>query len=122
MLERLARTGRPILVDKGGSPEEAERVERTAKGLANVQTCEVPFAAFANTVARSWLYVGYDSAGQHAAAAAGVRLISIFNGYPNARFLERWRPTGAGPVDVIDAKGRSPAEVLADFDTLLARF
>jgi len=39
------------------------------------------------------LYVGYDSAGQHVAAAAGIPLISIFAGFPAPRMFDRWRPT-----------------------------
>jgi len=38
------------------------------------------------------LYVGYDSAGQHVAAAAGIPLISIFAGFPVPRMFDRWRP------------------------------
>ena len=45
-------------------------------------------------IANSDLYVGYDSAGQHAAAALGIPLISIFAGAVNDRFFERWRPDG----------------------------
>jgi ADP-heptose:LPS heptosyltransferase len=40
--------------------------------------------------------VGYDSAGQHVAAAAGVPLISVFAGFPAPRMFERWRPAGEG--------------------------
>jgi len=40
--------------------------------------------------------VGYDSAGQHVAAAAGVPLISVFAGFPAPRMFERWRPVGEG--------------------------
>jgi ADP-heptose:LPS heptosyltransferase len=38
--------------------------------------------------------VGYDSAGQHVAAACGVPLISVFAGFPAARMFDRWKPTG----------------------------
>jgi len=40
------------------------------------------FAGFASIIAASRLYVGYDSAGQHIAAAAGVPLVSVFAGFP----------------------------------------
>jgi ADP-heptose:LPS heptosyltransferase len=39
--------------------------------------------------------VGYDSAGQHVAAACGVPLVSIFAGFPVPRMFHRWRPEGA---------------------------
>jgi ADP-heptose:LPS heptosyltransferase len=55
---------------------------------------EGSFAGFASIVAGSSLYVGYDSAGQHVAAAAGVPLISVFTGFPVSRMFERWRPVG----------------------------
>ena len=50
------------------------------------------FAGFARVIAGSSLYVGYDSAGQHVAAACGVPLISIFAGFPAPRMFHRWRP------------------------------
>ena len=52
------------------------------------------FAGFAAIIAGAKLFVGYDSAGQHIAAAAGVPLISIFAGFPALRMFERWRPAG----------------------------
>jgi ADP-heptose:LPS heptosyltransferase len=52
------------------------------------------FAGFAERIAASHLYIGYDSAGQHVAAACGVPLISIFAGYPVERMFYRWRPVG----------------------------
>jgi hypothetical protein len=55
---------------------------------------EGSFAAFAAIIAASRLYVGYDSAGQHVAAACGVPLVSIFAGFPAPRMFHRWRPTG----------------------------
>ena len=48
-------------------------------------------------IARSPLYIGYDSAGQHAAAALGIPAITVFAGHPNERFLRRWHPHGTGP-------------------------
>ena len=52
------------------------------------------FAPFAAQIARSRLYVGYDSAGGHIAAACGVPLISIFAGFASERMFQRWRPKG----------------------------
>lgn len=114
LLEYLASTGRTVMVDRGAGGEEGERVEQAAAGLANVSLFEGAFAEFAAHITRSRLYVGYDSAGQHAAAASGVPLVAIFAGYPNRRFLERWRPTGPGPVRVVEAQGKSADEVLRE--------
>jgi ADP-heptose:LPS heptosyltransferase len=95
LLRLLAATGMPILLDKGGSEEEARRVQRAAEQSgAPVSFWEGSFAGFAAIIAGSSLYVGYDSAGQHVAAACGVPLVSIFAGFPVPRMFERWRPVG----------------------------
>jgi len=117
LMERLAASGSPILVDKGAGGEEAERVERAVAGLPNVDTFQGDFAQFARSIAHSSLYVGYDSAGQHVAAAAGVpRSISIFAGYPNERFVERWAPATSS---IIRTNVRDPAGVLAELRSIL---
>ncbi len=95
LLGLLSGQGVTLYVDKGAGGEEAERVTRAAeKSGARVLFWEGSFAGFAAVIARAKLYVGYDSAGQHVAAAAGVPLISIFAGFPVPRMFERWRPTG----------------------------
>ena len=113
LLLSLVGTGRSILIDKGPGGEETERVERAIAGLPNVRTWTGAFAPFAAAIARSKLYVGYDSAGQHVAAACGVPLIAVFAGFPNERFLERWRPSGAGRIEVIRADDRDPRRTLS---------
>jgi hypothetical protein len=92
LLRVLAETGGSILVDKGGSAEERERVERAA--LPGMRTHDGAFAPFAAQISRSKLYIGYDSAGQHVASASGVPLISIFKGFVSERMFDRWRPKG----------------------------
>jgi hypothetical protein len=115
LMEILAASGKRILVDKGAGGEEAESVDRAVAGLPNVATFQGDFARFARSIARSSLYVGYDSAGQHVAAASGVpHSISIFAGYPNERFVERWHPAGPGAITVIRGKGRDPGSVVAE--------
>ncbi len=69
-------------------------------------------------IAQSDLYAGYDSAGQHAAAASGTPLISIFAGAPSERFLQRWSPQGRGRIDIINADLLTPAECLEKFTAL----
>jgi hypothetical protein len=92
LLRVLAGTGASILVDKGGTIEERERVERAL--LPGVRTHDGAFAPFAAQIAQSRLYVGYDSAGAHVASASGVPLISIFAGFVSERMLQRWKPNG----------------------------
>jgi ADP-heptose:LPS heptosyltransferase len=52
-------------------------------------------------IGESNLYIGYDSAGQHIAAALGVPCIDLFAGFTSPRMLARWHPTGSGDSRVI---------------------
>ena len=92
LLRVLADTGASILVDKGGSAEERNRVERAL--LPGMRIHDGAFAPFAAQIATSKLFVGYDSAGGHVASACGVPLISIAKGFLSERMAARWRPDG----------------------------
>lgn len=92
LLHSLAASGASVLVDKGGSAEERERVERALP--PGMRTHEGAFAPFAAQIARSKKFVGYDSAGGHVASACGVPLISIAKGFVSERMAARWRPLG----------------------------
>ncbi len=109
LLKGLVGLGLPVVIDKGAGGEEAEHVERAvaAAGGANgrIKVWEGAFAPFAARIAASRLYIGYDSAGQHVAAAARTPLISVFAGYPCERFVHRWRPTTTAPCRVLAAAG-----------------
>jgi ADP-heptose:LPS heptosyltransferase len=95
LLRLLAKTGAPIYIDKGAGGDEANRVMNAVeRSGAQAVYWEGSFAGFASIIAGSSLYAGYDSAGQHVAAAAGVPLISIFAGFPAPRMFDRWRPIG----------------------------
>ena len=116
-----------VLIDEGTGGEEAERVARAAAKSGappqRVHTCRGSFAAFASAIVRSDLYVGYDSAGQHIAAAAAVPLLSIFAGYPSPRFFSRWRPWGKGNIEVVRVEpDEAPLDVLARTVESLDRF
>jgi len=114
LLAALAERGLPLVVDAGAGGEEATRVERAIEASgARVEVWRGSFAGYASIIARSRLYVGYDSAGQHVAAACGVPLVAVFAGAPCRRFEERWRPYGRGPVEVIPAETDDPEAVLA---------
>ncbi len=107
--ELLRGLPRPVLIDKGAGGEEAERVERAvAKAGGGVDMWDGSFAGFAAHIQKSKLYVGYDSAGGHVAAACGVPLVSIFAGFASERMFQRWRPTGPGPCAVQGLIGRGP--------------
>jgi ADP-heptose:LPS heptosyltransferase len=112
LLALLSKTGLPICIDKGAGGAEAERVERAVeRSVATVTFWEGSFAGFASLIAASKLYVGYDSAGQHIAAACGVPLICVFAGFPAPRMFERWRPVGPN-CQVIRVDRPDPAETI----------
>jgi hypothetical protein len=104
LLRELSTRAATVILDKGAGEAEAAIAEDAAEGLPNVRFWSGSFARFAALIANSDLYVGYDSAGQHAAAALNVPLVSIFAGAVNDRFFERWRPDGR----VIRIDGGSP--------------
>jgi hypothetical protein len=88
LLLLLLRAGYRVLLDRGAGEEE---LLRTADDL----------------------YIGYDSAGGHIAAAAGVPGIDVFAGEVSARMRQRWIPWGRKPSRVIAvAPGTAPANIL----------
>jgi ADP-heptose:LPS heptosyltransferase len=112
LLGLLAAGGASLVIDKGAGGEEAARVDRAVQrsGVKAV-FWEGSFAGFAAIIAASRLYVGYDSAGQHVAAACGVPLVGIFAGFPAPRMFQRWRPTGQRAT-VIRVDRPDPRETL----------
>ena len=118
-LALLARSGLPLTVDRGAGGEEAGRVEAAvAASGAKVTQWNGSFAGFASIIAESRLYCGYDSAGQHVAAACGIPLISVFAGFACPRMFARWRPSGS----VIRVDRPRPERVLAQVRSALAEF
>ena len=104
LLRFLVERESSILVDRGAGGEEAARVEHAAaRSGGRVGMWDGSFAGFAARIAGSSLYVGYDSAGGHVAAARGVPLVSIFGGFASERMFQRWRPVGPGPIHVVRA-------------------
>jgi ADP-heptose:LPS heptosyltransferase len=117
LIADLAERYASVWMDRGAGGEEARRVTAAAGGLNRVRFWEGSFAGFASIISQSDLYVGYDSAGQHAAAAAGVRSITVFAGAPSERFRRRWAAAGNGSTAQIDADGMTPLETLASVVT-----
>lgn len=113
VLSALLARGRPILLDRGAGGEETSRVNRLVDRLGSPALLHLhdgSYASFASHITQSRLYVGYDSAGQHVAGAAGVPLVSIFAGHACARMLARWAPVGQrSRVIVIDESNRYTA-------------
>lgn len=102
LLDPLSARG-AVLIDRGAGGEEADRVNRATQGLPNIRYWDGSFAGFASAISKSKEYVGYDSAGQHVAAACGVPLTVYFIGTNNEKFRRRWRPYGPGPITVRDS-------------------
>jgi ADP-heptose:LPS heptosyltransferase len=103
-----------VYLDRGMGGSEAQRVTEAAErsgAIDRIRFSEGSFAAFASIIAQSRFYAGYDSAGQHAAAAAGTPLVSIFAGAPSSRFRARWSPNSPH-AQVINADACTPAECL----------
>ena len=120
LLALLASSGAALVVDKGAGGEEAARVGRAVeRSGVKAAFWERSFAGFAALIAASRLYVGYDSAGQHVAAACGVPLIGIFAGFPAPRMFQRWRPTGP-LATVIRVDRPDPLETLERVRAALA--
>jgi ADP-heptose:LPS heptosyltransferase len=95
-LSLLVESEHQILIDRGAGGEEAARVNALFEKIgqpASVHLHDGSYACFASHILQSKLYVGYDSAGQHVAAAGHVPLVSVFAGYASERMLSRWRPT-----------------------------
>jgi ADP-heptose:LPS heptosyltransferase len=128
LLRLLAGTRTQVMVDAGapGSEEEARvraAVEACGEDAGAIGLHCGPFASFAALIAASGLYVGYDSAGQHVAAALGVPLISVFSGFVSPRMLARWTPEGPGPRTVLPVTAdTTPAELLAAVRAALPAF
>jgi len=115
VLSSLLQEGRRVIVDRGAGGEEAARIDRLRQHLNSplLQVHNGSYAGFASHIAQSDLYVGYDSVGQHVAAAASVPLVSVFTGYACERMLARWRPQGPhAHVVAINETNRSQALAL----------
>jgi len=126
LVTQLVREGATVILDKGAGADETRRADaviecvRRETATDSVTLSDNQFAHALNQspdarllvwdgsigrlaafIAESDLYIGYDSAGQHIAAAVGTPGVTIFAGYGSPRMLDRWRPTGSGASSVI---------------------
>lgn len=114
LCQALIARGARLFLDKGAGGEETERVEQLLARFGNhASSWQGAFAPFASAISRCSLYVGYDSAGQHVAAAWGVPLVTVFAGFPSERMFQRWQPSGRGPKAVVRVDNPDPDAVLA---------
>ena len=77
---------------------------------AHVVAWRGSLAGFGALIGVSDLYIGYDSACQHVAAALGVKTIDIFAGFRSPRMVERWRPSGPAEVRMVVVDPHCPVE------------
>ena len=131
LVARLIQEGAAIVLDKGAGEDEIRRadaviaeathIEREGRRVHAVEINEHSLTGSASSeeleaeilvwngrigmlaalIGESDLYIGYDSAGQHIAAALGVKCIDVFAGFSSPRMLERWRPTGRAETRVV---------------------
>jgi ADP-heptose:LPS heptosyltransferase len=111
LMAQMAQTGVAIWIDSGAGGEESDRVAKATQGVDH-RLWQGSFAGFAAIIANSNLYLGYDSAGQHVAAACGVPQICVFAGEPCARMFHRWRPSGHDRIRLIRANGHDSDDIL----------
>ncbi len=125
LARRILAAGSALVLDKGVG-EEREQANRilahlradgrtvvdatepglTASGDRPSARCDVlawegGIGAFSALIGASDLYIGYDSAFQHIAAALDIPVIDIFTDSPGPVFLRRWQPYSKNAVRVV---------------------
>jgi ADP-heptose:LPS heptosyltransferase len=148
LLARLLSAGAVVILDKGADADEVLRIEALVAtvgregfralalderrdvipsaaevGGTSLLTWQGDIGRFAALTGESTAYIGYDSAGQHIAAALGVPTIDIFTGFTSPRMPQRWSPHGPGPVHVLvldPTEALSSARLEAIIDDVLA--
>ncbi len=103
LIGRLRSDGRSVVEFSG---QHSDSVPRTGALRVHVLAWEGRVGAYAALIGESDEYIGYDSGGQHIAAALGVPTVDIFVHSPFPLFMQRWRPYGPGTVRVVDATNR----------------
>ena len=137
----LIEQGAKVILDEGFGEDETERTERLidrlkARGktimrvngnLAFIEelkpdliTYNGGIGQFAALISQSQFYVGYDSMGQHVAAALEIPELVVFNGYPTEKFSWKWHPYGKGKIKIIHAEGKAEKDVLESTKKILS--
>lgn len=86
--------------------EESDALSTTIDGHTEVLIWNGGIGSLSALIGKSDLYVGYDSAGQHIAAAQKIPLLTLFVNNSTPRFAQRWRPSGEGPIEVLLVNGK----------------
>jgi ADP-heptose:LPS heptosyltransferase len=138
LLLALLEAGYKVVLDRGAGEDELQRsreliaalegqgktalpVDASSVATADVITWEGSLSGLAGLIGVADLYVGYDSAGGHLAAALGVPAISVFAGAASARMRDRWSPWGRVTAHVIVVEdGAEPQQILRQVQEQLA--
>jgi ADP-heptose:LPS heptosyltransferase len=140
LISRLIERGFTVILDKGAGTDETARADSLVRQLTGAHRhavrvvegtedllidaraqprlncdlfiCSARIGLLAAIIRASDLYIGYDSAGQHIAAALGTPCIDVFAGEVSERFRQRWSPAGPGASRVVAASRESPDSVL----------
>jgi ADP-heptose:LPS heptosyltransferase len=136
----LIGNGALVILDKGFGKDEIERTDRiidqvkehgktimrvsenlsfSAVSNPDLITYNGSIGQFAALISQSQHYIGYDSMGQHVAAALEIPELVIFNGYPSEKFSRKWHPYGKGQINIIHAEGRTEKDVLENTKKIL---
>ena len=132
LVSRLIDSGSRVLLAEGVDREEIARSHRLLTQLAadgreikkmdSTRSYSIPTAESLKGDVVAWRgtvgiycaligsteeYIGYDSGGQHVAAAVGTPTIDIFAHSPYPLFAHRWQPYGPGRIAVVDATGQN---------------
>jgi ADP-heptose:LPS heptosyltransferase len=127
LLVALFEAGYKVILDRGAGEDELQRSSELIAALggqgktalpvdasnvvtADVITWEGSLSGLAGLIGVADLYVGYDSAGGHLAAALGVPAISVFAGAASARMRDRWSPWGRVAAHVIVVEDGADAQ------------
>jgi len=130
LLTELLARGWRVFLDRGDGAEESARtgnllarLRESGTQIAEIEerdplppSAGVPvvawrgsLAGFGALIGLSDLYIGYDSACQHIAAALGKRTVDIVAGFRSPRILQRWRPCGSAEVKTVVVSPEAPA-------------
>jgi ADP-heptose:LPS heptosyltransferase len=130
-----------ILLDRGSGDEELNHtdalmrsVKEKSYAVYNAKLDAIPdvditegivgletrIGEIAAVIAQSDEYIGYDSAGQHIAAAVQTPCLTIFAGSNNMRFLRRWSAFGQNSCQIVHVDTLNDPNAI-DIDDIIIR-
>jgi ADP-heptose:LPS heptosyltransferase len=123
ILRHLLKRGFYVYVDAGADDSErmhADHVCALAGGFcSHLLRHDGTAGELAALIQSSDMYIGYDSSGQHIAAALSAPFVSVFVGAPSVVFYDRWRPSGRGIGRTVTPSGETTANLLHDTTTAI---